>query len=106
METPALLLDQQVLDRNIARMRDHLRSLGVPLRPHLKTVKSIDVLRRALVGQPGGVTVSTLKEAEYCLTHGIRDIVYAVGIAPAKLSRGELARCADSCWRVLQMSLY
>jgi D-serine deaminase-like pyridoxal phosphate-dependent protein len=41
----------------------------------------------ALDGQPGGITVSTLKEAEYYFSHGIIDIIYAVGIAPVKLDR-------------------
>jgi D-serine deaminase-like pyridoxal phosphate-dependent protein len=85
LETPALLLDRQKLARNIERMRTHLRALGVDLRPHVKTAKSIDVVRQALVGQSGGITVSTLNEAEYFFRHGIRDIVYAVGIAPNKL---------------------
>ncbi|NNK99737.1 MAG: DSD1 family PLP-dependent enzyme, partial [Xanthomonadales bacterium] len=40
-----------------------------------------------LKGQFGGITVSTLKEAEYYFSHGISDIVYAVGIAPVKLDR-------------------
>jgi D-serine deaminase-like pyridoxal phosphate-dependent protein len=86
IETPALLLDRAALERNLARMAGHLKSLGVALRPHVKTAKSIDVARLALAGQPGGITVSTLKEAGYFLSHGIRDIVYAVGIAPGKLA--------------------
>jgi len=85
LETPCLLLDPARLDRNIARMADGLRRLGAPLRPHVKTAKSVPVIRRMLQGQPGGVTVSTLREAEGCLEAGIDDIVYAVGIAPNKL---------------------
>jgi D-serine deaminase-like pyridoxal phosphate-dependent protein len=85
LETPALILDRSRLDRNLARMREKLARHGVALRPHVKTTKSIDVVRRALAGQPGGITVSTLKEAEQFFAHGIRDILYAVGIAPAKL---------------------
>ena len=85
VETPALLLDTAKLDRNLARMRARARELGTAIRPHVKTAKSIDVVRRALVGEPGGITVSTLREADYFLDHGIRDIVYAVGIAPGKL---------------------
>jgi D-serine deaminase-like pyridoxal phosphate-dependent protein len=85
LETPALILDAGRLERNLARMRAKLAHHTVALRPHVKTAKSIDVVRRALVGQPGGITVSTLKEAEQFLEHGIRDILYAVGIAPNKL---------------------
>lgn len=86
LETPALILDRPRLERNIARMREHLSRLGVGLRPHVKTAKSIDVVRPVLAGQPGGITVSTLKEAEYFLAHGVKDILYAVGIAPGKLA--------------------
>ncbi|MCJ7838223.1 MAG: alanine racemase [Burkholderiales bacterium] len=65
-------------------MRAHLDRLGVALRPHLKTAKSIDVARRVLRGPDDAITVSTLKEAEYFFGHGIRDILYAVGITPNK----------------------
>lgn len=85
LETPALILDAGRLQRNLARMRDKLARHAVALRPHVKTAKSIDVVRRALIGQPGGITVSTLKEAGQFFEHGIRDILYAVGIAPGKL---------------------
>ena len=62
LETPALLLDLERLDANVHRMATRLAALGgVAMRPHVKTAKSIDVVRRALAGQPGGVTVSTLK---------------------------------------------
>jgi D-serine deaminase-like pyridoxal phosphate-dependent protein len=80
-----LLLDRERLSRNIERMRNRLAQLGVPLRPHVKTAKSIDVVRMAVEGQPGGITVSTLREAEYFLGHGFADILYAVGIVPSKL---------------------
>ena len=86
LPTPTLLLDRDRFERNHARLSDHLRALGVPLRPHVKTAKSLPIIRRLLAGQPGGVTVSTLREAAACLDGGIRDILYAVGIAPQKLA--------------------
>ena len=85
LETPALLLDEQRMDRNIARMRSRLRQLGVAFRPHVKTNKSIDVSRRLLPTPQGPITVSTLLEADYFASHGITDILYAVCIAPNKL---------------------
>src|SRR3990170_2009705 len=84
LPTPCLLLDQQRMDRNIARLRQHLAGLGVPLRPHLKTSKSVDIARRVMATPAGPATVSTLKEAEEFSAAGVRDILYAVGIAPAK----------------------
>ncbi len=85
LPTPALVLDRAVLARNLVRMRDRAARLGVRLRPHLKTAKSADVARLALGDGGDGITVSTLAEARYFLERGFRDIIYAVGIAPAKL---------------------
>lgn len=82
--TPALLLDRARLKHNIARLKAHLDSLGVPLRPHMKTAKSVDVLRLLA---PEAITVSTLREAEQFAAAGVRDILYAVGLAPAKIGR-------------------
>ncbi len=87
LETPCLILDRVKLAANIAALHARLKRLGVNLRPHGKTAKNYDVLRMALADQAGGITVSTLKEAEYYFEHGIVDIVYAVGIAPVKLDR-------------------
>jgi D-serine deaminase-like pyridoxal phosphate-dependent protein len=86
-DTPALLLDVTRLDRNIARLREHLATLGPRLRPHLKTAKCLDVARRVMDGPEGPITVSTLKEAERFAAGGVRDILYAAGIAPGKLDR-------------------
>jgi D-serine deaminase-like pyridoxal phosphate-dependent protein len=89
LETPALLVDRAKLDRNLVRMSGHVSRLGTKLRPHVKTAKSLDVVRRAVPpaghGNSGGITVSTLKEAEQFFAAGYRDILYAVGIAPNKL---------------------
>jgi D-serine deaminase-like pyridoxal phosphate-dependent protein len=85
LPTPCLVLDRTILNRNIRGMASALTRLRVPLRPHMKTAKSIEVARLVLEGQPGGITVSTMAEAEYFLSHGITDILYAVGITPQKL---------------------
>ena len=91
--TPALILDRTRLQRNADRMRDRVRSLGVTLRPHVKTAKSIDVLRVLAGGEEVPITVSTLAEARYFFDHGVRDILYAVGLAPVKLPQiAELIR--------------
>jgi D-serine deaminase-like pyridoxal phosphate-dependent protein len=87
LDTPCLLLDETRMTRNIERLRAHLGVLGVQLRPHLKTPKSIEVARRTMDGAAGPATVSTLKEAEQFADAGVRDLLYAVGIAPNKLDR-------------------
>jgi D-serine deaminase-like pyridoxal phosphate-dependent protein len=85
LPTPCLVLDREILQRNIRAMAGVLGRHRLPLRPHMKTAKSIEVARLALAGQPGGITVSTLAEAEYFAAHGITDILYAVAIVPQKL---------------------
>ena len=85
LPTPALILDRAVLRRNLKRMSDRLRHAGVVLRPHLKTVKSVQIGRMAVEGHDGRITVSTLAEARYFAAGGFKDILYGVGIVPAKL---------------------
>jgi len=87
IDTPSLVLDATRMERNVARLKSHLAALGPGLRPHLKTAKSVDVARRVMTSEAGPATVSTLKEAEQFAAAGVRDIVYAVGIAPGKLAR-------------------
>lgn len=65
------------------------RSLGVKLRPHLKTLKSIDAARIAIDPEHGGIAVSTLREADYFVGHGINDVQYAVCITADKLPRAK-----------------
>jgi D-serine deaminase-like pyridoxal phosphate-dependent protein len=85
LSTPALILDADRMGRNIARLRDRLDGLGVNLRPHLKTAKSVDVAHRLMTTPHGPATVSTLREAQLFAQAGVRDIIYAVGISPDKL---------------------
>src|SRR3546814_3885585 len=87
IDTPALVLDEARMRANIRRLADRLAPFDVVLRPHLKTAKSVDVARQLLAGGNGPATVSTLREAEYFAAAGVRDILYAVGIAPGKLDR-------------------
>lgn len=86
LRTPALILDRRRLEANAARMQDKVSQLGVRLRPHVKTSKSIDVLRVLAGNGDVPITVSTLAEARYFFAHGVTDILYAVGIAPVKLA--------------------
>ena len=93
LATPALILDRRKLQTNADRMRARVRELGVSLRPHVKTSKSIGVLRVLGGGAEVPVTVSTLAEARYFFANGVHDILYAVGMAPVKLAQvAELIR--------------
>ena len=94
--TPAFVIDEAKLVRNLERAKAKAKSLGITLRPHLKTHKSIEIARRQMVSPEGPATVSTLAEARYFAQHGVKDLVYAVGIAPYKLPQIEAIR-ATGC---------
>ncbi|KQI72993.1 alanine racemase [Loktanella sp. 5RATIMAR09] len=87
LSTPCLLVDEGRMVRNIARLQDRADTLGVTLRPHLKTTKSVEAARYVLADGDGPATVSTLAEAEAFTAAGINDILYGVGISPDKLNR-------------------
>ena len=85
LKTPAFLVDLPVLRRNIAHMAARAERLGVKLRPHLKTHKTVEVARMQVPDPVGGVTVSTLAEAEFFKAGGFRDITYACPLDPNKI---------------------
>ena len=96
-----MLLDRVVMDRNIRRIHDRLGAAGVPLRPHLKTTKCIEIARLMTSGQPGGIAVSTLAEAERFAAADFQDIVYAVVIAPNKLEHAAALRSSGTALTLL-----
>ena len=81
LPTPALLLDLNVLERNLRRMQERANRLGVSLRPHLKTHKCVEVGRAQQALGCEGVTVSTLYEARVFADHGFDDVTWAFPLA-------------------------
>lgn len=89
LDTPALLVDLDRLDANIAWMADRARSGGLALRPHAKTHKSAQIAKRQLAAGAVGITVSKLDEAEALVDGGVTaQILLAFQIVAApKLER-------------------
>ncbi|MET7302775.1 DSD1 family PLP-dependent enzyme [Embleya sp. NPDC005575] len=85
-DTPFAVVDVHKARRNIERLAARANRLGVALRPHVKTAKSLDVTGLTH-DAPCPITVSTLAEAEAFADGGYIDITYAVGIDPHKLTR-------------------
>lgn len=85
LSTPAALVDLDVVERNCSRMSERMKGLGVRLRPHVKTHKTVEGALLQCGGAPAPITVSTLAEARFFLAAGFTDMTYAVPIAPAKL---------------------
>lgn len=86
-DTPFLAVDLAKVRSNVERLNGHLSGLGVPLRLHVKTCKAPELARMVFGGGTGPITVSTLGEAETFAADGFTDMIYAVGLAPAKLPR-------------------
>lgn len=85
LATPAALIDTERMQRNIDLMQQRMNTLGVALRPHVKTSKSVAVVERQIAAGARGITVSTLKEAEQFFAAGVTNILYAVGMVASKL---------------------
>ncbi len=77
LPTPVLLLDLDRLDANLAEMAARCRTLGVALRPHVKTHKCVEIAERQRALGARGITVSTLEEARTFADHGFDDITWA-----------------------------
>jgi D-serine deaminase-like pyridoxal phosphate-dependent protein len=80
LDTPALLFDLDVIERNIAEMSAIAREAGVGLRPHTKTHKSPVLARMQLEAGASGITVAKLGEAEVMVEAGIDDLLIAYPI--------------------------
>ena len=97
LDTPCLILDKSLLEKNCQKARKKCRELNTILRPHVKTPKSIEVAKIALDNKEGPITVSTLNEAEYFANAGFKDILYAVCVIPKKLNRLNFIQQKYSC---------
>jgi D-serine deaminase-like pyridoxal phosphate-dependent protein len=88
IDTPALVADLDILDRNLCRVADYAKGHGLRLRPHTKTHKSPRIGRRQLEGGAAGLTVAKVSEAEVMLGAQPQDLLIAYPIVGrAKLER-------------------
>ncbi|HEY2824172.1 MAG TPA: alanine racemase [Gemmatimonadales bacterium] len=92
LPTPALLVDLDKLEANVTHMAGRAKSLGVALRPHVKTHKCIEIGRLQRDHGASGITVSTLVEARAFADHGFDDITWAFPVILTRLTEArELA---------------
>jgi D-serine deaminase-like pyridoxal phosphate-dependent protein len=84
LDTPALYVDLDALERNIARMQQQCRAWGVGLRPHTKTHKIAEIAQMQLDAGAIGITVAKIGEAEVLPGN---DVLIAYPLVEAKLPR-------------------
>jgi 3-hydroxy-D-aspartate aldolase len=86
--TPALLLDLDLLESNLARMAQRVRQSGKKIRPHAKAHKCVEIARRQIEHGACGISVATVAEAELMAKNGIPGILLTSPLAdPAKIAR-------------------
>jgi D-serine deaminase-like pyridoxal phosphate-dependent protein len=104
LDTPAFVVDVDVLERNIQAMAAHARQFGVALRPHAKTHKCVEIARMQLAAGAIGLTLAKIGEVEALLdSHAdgheplpLRDVLIAFPIVGAE----KLGRLLDLARRV------
>jgi D-serine deaminase-like pyridoxal phosphate-dependent protein len=86
--TPALLLDSDLLESNLARMARRVKESGKKLRPHAKAHKCVEIARRQIAHGAYGISVATVAEAEVMAKNGVSGILLTSPLAdPAKIAR-------------------
>lgn len=94
--TPYLRLDVPVMEANIAAMADHAADLGMALRPHAKTHKSLPIADRQLAAGAVGLTVATIGEAEVFADGGVCDLFIGYPLWVDAEDAARLRRLADA----------
>jgi D-serine deaminase-like pyridoxal phosphate-dependent protein len=80
LDTPAVICDLDVMERNIAAMAEHCRALGIPLRSHTKSHKNPEIAHRQMAAGAIGIACQKLGEAEVMVQAGLRDILIPYNI--------------------------
>ena len=80
LDTPALLVDIETMDRNIAHIAGKMRRHGVQWRPHAKGHKCPAITHRQMAAGAIGATVAKVSEAEVMAASGVMDILIAIQV--------------------------
>eukprot|EP00117_Sycon_ciliatum_P020539 scpid85058/ scgid4523/ D-serine dehydratase; D-serine deaminase len=84
LDSPCMIVYESIVRQNCQAMLDRCKALGVQLRPHMKTHKTVEGARLMTGGSCSCIAVSTVAEAEFYADHGFDDILYAYPIAGEK----------------------
>jgi D-serine deaminase-like pyridoxal phosphate-dependent protein len=91
LDTPALWVDLEILERNIAKMAQFIKDSGVNWRPHTKGIKIPAIAHKLIAAGAIGITCAKLGEAEVMAAAGIHDIL----IASQVVGQAKAARLAN-----------
>src|SRR5438874_1637379 len=99
--TPVAVVDDEIVERNLARMATLAADHNVKLRPHAKTHKSSEMARRQMAHGAVGLTCATFTEAEIFADAGVDDLL----IAHPPVGRPKLERLAALSTRVRRLAV-
>ena len=91
LDTPALCVDLDVMEKNIAAMQSALKKYGLPSRPHTKTHKCAAIARYQLATGSIGICCAKLSEAEAMVAHGVDRILLTTANPSASKIRRAMA---------------
>src|SRR5580765_4648038 len=91
LDTPALLVDLDILEANIARIAKTCRDSGIGWRPHTKAHKTAEIAKLQLAAGAIGIACAKLGEAEVMAAAGVRDIFIVNQIVGAEKVRRLIA---------------
>src|SRR5437763_16889088 len=111
VDTPALLVELDALERNIRRMQERIEGTKLRLRPHAKTHKSTAIANLQIAAGAVGVCCQKVSEAEIMVDGGVSDVLISNEIVgPAKLDRvaglarrATIAVCVDNTDNIEQL---
>ncbi len=95
LDTPALWVDLDILERNIAELAGHFAAAAVGWRPHMKGIRVPAIAHKAIAAGAIGVTCATIREAEAMAESGVEDIL----IANEMVGERKISRLAQLCRR-------
>jgi 3-hydroxy-D-aspartate aldolase len=112
IDTPALVVDLDAFEHNLARMAEAAAAAGVRLRPHAKTHKSPVIARRQIALGAVGVCCQKVSEAEILADGGVDDILVSNQVAGARkldrlaalARRARIAVCVDDAGNAREVS--
>ena len=95
LDTPAVIVDLDIMERNLNSLADYCRQNQLALRPHTKTHKTPQIAKMQIESGCHGITVAKVSEAEVMAGSGIDDILIAYPVVgQSKLERlTKLAQC-------------
>ena len=95
LDTPALWVDLDTLERNIADLARHFAAAQIQWRPHMKGIRVPAIAHKAIAAGAIGVTCATIREAEAMAESGVKDIL----IANEMVGERKISRLARLCRR-------